>query len=285
MSIHEPDDEILEKYGTNPNTTTGPHTWTNVLVTASKTGNVKLAEQAILNGAEYNDGAAMTCAIIYGGHFDIVRLLVSKGAIVNTRETSFPLVVAAEYGLLDIFKYLLDQGSFITSETMCHAAKGGSLEIVQYICNNVDLEKHTIEPRPGGSSPDDENDDYDSDDESVGGMCSQAIQYAAEYGHLEILNVLMAKINGRISNKYYIDMSLRFAIMRGHLEIVKVLVPKEFNKEKLVKIAVESGNMDILIFLLEKYGTSVVTPKCISIALDLDHTEMYDLLIKIQTKK
>ncbi|XP_011402513.1 PREDICTED: protein fem-1 homolog C-like [Amphimedon queenslandica] len=88
-----------------------------------------------------------------GGHIDIVRLLVSKGANVNktTLTRSTPLRGASFHGFIDVMRYLIKVGADINTPNcigqspLCIAAMRGEVEAVRFLVQNgADTSQHTI---------------------------------------------------------------------------------------------------------------------------------------------
>ena len=58
-----------------------------------------------------------------------------------------------------------------------------------------------------------------------------AIRYASEYGHLEVVKVLLA--DERVDPSVYDNLAIKWADAHGHLEIVKELLKDKRVREKL----------------------------------------------------
>ena len=88
-----------------------------------------------------------------GGHIDIVKLLVEKGANVNktTLTQSTPLRGASFHGFIDVMEYLIQSGANINTPNcigqspLCIAAMRGEVDAVKFLMNKgADVNQTTI---------------------------------------------------------------------------------------------------------------------------------------------
>ena len=88
-----------------------------------------------------------------GGHIDIVKLLIARGADVNktTLTRSTPLRGASFHGFIDVMRYLIKVGADINTPNcigqspLCIAAMRGEVEAVKFLVQNgANTDQHTI---------------------------------------------------------------------------------------------------------------------------------------------
>eukprot|EP00919_Chromeraceae_sp_WS-2016_P076936 GHVR01182052.1.p1 GENE.GHVR01182052.1~~GHVR01182052.1.p1 ORF type:complete len:116 (+),score=15.91 GHVR01182052.1:30-377(+) len=94
----------------------------------------------------------LTCALEEFGHTDIARLLIDKGADVNSRENDgyTPLIWASNRGHTDIARLLIDKGADVNSKDkdgttpLISASEFGHTEIVRFLIEKgADVNCHT----------------------------------------------------------------------------------------------------------------------------------------------
>ncbi len=123
-------------------------TFGTMLQIASREGKMDIAKYLIDSGADVNIGggfadSAMIDAVVQG-HFDMVKLLLSHGAILDTSTfATNALFAAISGGYLDIAKYLINQGIDLTAayhigkiencDALEYARQYGQMEIYDYI--------------------------------------------------------------------------------------------------------------------------------------------------------
>lgn len=123
-------------------------TFGTMLQIASREGKMDIAKYLIDSGADVNIGggfadSAMIDAVVQG-HFDMVKLLFSNGAILDTSTfAANALFTAISGGYPDIAKYLIDQGIDLTAayhigkiencDALEYARQYGQMEIYDYI--------------------------------------------------------------------------------------------------------------------------------------------------------
>ena len=91
--------------------------------------------------AQQCDAVNELCKSCFGGHLNIVRLLLEAGADTNVRdrEARTPLILAARNGHVEIARLLLDAGadknlqSFLGETALGVAARNGCFEIAQML--------------------------------------------------------------------------------------------------------------------------------------------------------
>jgi|GEM_PF-3334361 len=156
------------------------------LLKAIRNGDCSLVKSLLDQGMNYDigepcDGIRSGCALreaTRAGQFDMVKLLVERGADVNARSFFPPaLVWACELGRLDIAQLLLDHhadvhaGGFYGEDApLKGAATSGNFELVQLL-----LEHNAFIHASDGTGPD------------------AALRYAAQHGHTKIVHLLLRK--------------------------------------------------------------------------------------------
>ena len=66
-------------------------------------------------GGKYLRGLSPLCSAVFGGHLEVVKLLLSKGANINCKTAKYytPLMLACLRGSLELVKYLVAHGADI----------------------------------------------------------------------------------------------------------------------------------------------------------------------------
>lgn len=111
-------------------------------------GHKEIVEILINAGADINVRTEYGATPLYlaakNGHIDIVKLLVSKGAIhISCTDNDYPIDMAAEQGHLEIVKFLLSNGARVTDNTFYKAIDKDHIAIIKYL--------GTIRPAPADS--------------------------------------------------------------------------------------------------------------------------------------
>lgn len=175
------------------------------------------------------------------GHFDMVKLLVAKGAKVQKNSPSdqnSPILSAARAGHLEMLKFFEKQGYSIETKS-----KGGSTAL-KAACwsGKLDVVKYLVQSGLDVNAPDPEN---------------APLIAAADSGNLEMVKFLVekgAEVDPRpnISNT-----PLENAVHRGHLEVAKYLISKGADPTRrdrggynLVHTAANSADVEILRYVL-----------------------------------
>jgi len=155
------------------------HGWT-ALIEAADEGSYECAEALIKAGADVNltgAGNNRTPLAMAGseGHTRVFSLLVQKGAdVFSTSGKGSPLHEAAEEGMLDIVKRLIDLGADAGARdeygraALSYAAEEGNVDVVRYLLSN-------------GANPNDKDDDDRT-----------ALIYGAHEGQAEVVKALLA---------------------------------------------------------------------------------------------
>ncbi len=100
------------------------------LYKACYTGNKKMAEFAIANGANYfNTGLKCACE---GGHLDMAELMISKGA----DAFEWGMRVACEEGHIDIVELMISKGADNWNWGLISAAIGHHNHIIKLMLDN-----------------------------------------------------------------------------------------------------------------------------------------------------
>jgi ankyrin repeat protein len=158
----------------------------------------------------------------------------------------FALYLAEECGLLPIVQYFAEKLSQLSIPAieddenlpLKHAIKGGNLEVVKYI-----LGKYPVKSING----------------FINGSDAPALYYAIKYNHLPIVKFLREELGAKIlynNEENEQENEQEAAAAYGYLEILKYLVEQagqisDKAKASVIAFAGQSGNLDILKYLLE----------------------------------
>jgi DUF1680 family protein/ankyrin repeat protein len=192
----------LDVSGSFPNRT--------VLHYAAERGNTGMAELLIASGADVNAkdqyGDTPLHLAVKAGHRNIIEMLIAKGADVNAKsnDDQMPLDLAHGQNHTDIFELLRTKGAD-TSSLHVAARIGDLAKVKEFLEKGIDIHMKDTRNRT-------------------------ALHYAAEDGHKEIVELLLA--NGadvNIGERYYNRTAAEFAMGRDHKEIVELLISKGAN--------------------------------------------------------
>ena len=99
-----------------------------------------MVEHGVDVNVKDNDGSTPLIKVVWHGHLDVVKYLVSQGADVNEAKNGWtPLHRAAARGHLDVVKYLVSQGADVNAKNndggtpFFMAAVHGHLDVVKYL--------------------------------------------------------------------------------------------------------------------------------------------------------
>lgn len=193
-------------------------------------GHLDIVRYLVERGADYriyNDSAF--CMSAQDGHLDVVKYLHELGAEIHA-QGEYALAFSALRGQMDVVKYLLEHGADIhynDDEPFRDAVEGGHMDVIRYM-----IEK-------GGANID-----------AAGKF---ALAHAAETGKIELLEYLLTM------DKEGIHDAVIFSIDYGNLDTLKFLVRigggADIKYEEALKVARRSGNDEILKYLTSEQGT------------------------------
>lgn len=196
---------------------------------------------------ESNHDTALTVACS-GGHEDLVKLLIEKGAHIEHRDKKgfTPLILAATLGYARIVQLLLIYGADVEaqSERNKDTALSAAAQAGKYDCCEVLLSKGQANKEHRNIS------DY------------TPLSLAASGGYVAILRLLLdygADINSRTGSKLGIS-PLMLASMNGHTQAVRLLIDLgsdvnaqiETNRNTALTLACFQGRGDVVALLLER---------------------------------
>ena len=227
------------------------------LLWAVRRGQVATASVLLDAGRDINDqtgwGLGPLHRAVAGGHAEMVRLLLDRGAKVNaTNEYDYtkgctPLVVAAAEGHEQIAQVLLDRGADVGAankdgETPLHVAAGKGHTALAVMLLDRGAELKAISRR--GETP---------------------MEAAARGGHLKTVRELLARgadPNGELvpGPGWVASGALHGAARSGHVEVVRLLLDKGANisaapdrsQTTALLVAAEAGHLEVVRLLVRR---------------------------------
>ncbi|GFR95208.1 ankyrin repeat domain-containing protein 17 [Elysia marginata] len=192
----------------------------------------------------HDTALTLACA---GGHAELVRLLLAKGANIEHRDKKFftPLILSATAGHVDVVEILLEKGADIEAQSertkdtaLSLACSGGRYEVVELLLSkNANKEHRNVS-------------DY------------TPLSLAASGGYVAIIKLLLsqsAEINSRTGSKLGIS-PLMLAAMNGHTAAVKLLLDMgsdinaqiETNRNTALTLACFQGRHEVVSLLVDR---------------------------------
>jgi ankyrin repeat protein len=116
------------------------------LIDAVRSNDLNQVRPLLNNGANPNASGDRMTALMYAsqnGHLETAKLLIDKGADVNSKDGMTALMYAAQNGHLEIAKLLIDEGADVNAKrfyggmtALMYASKEGNLEVVKTLIEN-----------------------------------------------------------------------------------------------------------------------------------------------------
>ena len=166
-----------------------------------------MVEHGVDVNVKDNDGSTPLIKVVWHGHLDVVKYLVSQGADVNEAKNGWtPLHRAAARGHLDVVKYLVSQGADVNAKNN----DGGTPFFMAAVHGHLDVVKYLV------SQGADVNTEYNGGE--------TLLFLPANKGFLDIVKYLVsqgADVNAEDNDG---RTPLHWAAYNGELDIVKYLV-------------------------------------------------------------
>ncbi len=227
---------------------------------ACEGGHIEIVKTLLEKGANVNDNDndnsdeydALMLASLHG-HVEIVKLLTEKGADVNKRgyEGDTALTRAVLMNRIEIIKILIKAGANINETT-----NSGWTPLTLASSNgNKELVELLLEEGANANQRIKENTDYEYNTEEDGWT---ALMIASRNGHMEVVKKLISA-GANINDKNKEDWTaLMIASQNGHAEVVKTLIElgvniheKDLNAVTALMIASREGNVEVIRTLIE----------------------------------
>lgn len=203
-----------------------------VLQWASFYGHNEIVKFLLMNGA-MNFNTGIIEAFNYAcqnDRIEIIKLLIELKPDIYTNDA---LILACEYGHLDIVKFLLRNGSNIhhyNDQALSSACESGNYMIAKFLLDckaNVNTDNN------------------------------EALHLACQEGHIEIVKLLL-KYGVNIETKN--NKALHLASKNGQIKIVKLLLKNGANvsagNDKALRSAIANGHNEVIRLLLQ-YGANI----------------------------
>jgi len=210
--------------------------WGNTaLMEASSNGHTEIVKLLIEQGADVNaqpklNGITALMLASSNGHTEIAKLLIKAGADVNAQSKhGTALIKAWQEGYTEIAKLLIEEGADVNAQdssgctALMWASREGYADIVKLLIEEgADVNVMTIIEVRSTSYQSFSGGMIYRDCEPTGGYT--ALICASEYGHTEIVKLLIeagADVNAR---QWDDATALTYASREGHTEIVNLLI-------------------------------------------------------------
>ncbi|KAH8813591.1 ankyrin repeat-containing domain protein [Flagelloscypha sp. PMI_526] len=199
-----------------------------------------------------------------GGHWDMVKLFVEKGADVNdVNEGWDPILMHAVFAnRLDMVEFLVEKGADVNTEAWHQSALQAAAKNKHW-----DVVKLLVEKG--------------ADANKAGGGDGSAMSAAAESGRLDMVEFLVEKGADVNTEDWHGLSALQAAAENKHWDVFKLLVEKgaDVNEGSALWAAVESGRLDMVELLVEK-GADVNKGSALRAAAKSGCLDMVELLVE-----
>ena len=225
------------------------------LVLSAENGHLEVVKYLVeeCNADIHSDEGYILAKSARNGHLRVVEYLVSKGASDDSLESALTwsglsenlhsvkylvqctnidkvvaLKICAELGILELVKYLVEEGVDIHAndeDALWSSVSEGHLEVIKYlVAKGADVHHDNETP----------------------------LRCAAHFGNLDVVKYLVEEHNANIHAKY--DSALRKSAKRGHLSVVKYLVEHDANihakYDYALRKSAENGHLSVVKYLL-----------------------------------
>ncbi|KAI0530069.1 ankyrin repeat-containing domain protein [Xylaria digitata] len=248
----------------------------NSLHVAAYRGDGRIVEVLLENdinpnlSSEYFGSALYAAA--FSGHTDMARLLIDRGAALDSKGfLGTPLEAAAQLGHVQMLQLLLERwpsanGNDMVNRCLVYASKNGHKRAVQLLLErDVDLNAG----KDIGQIPPVLADQIRRPNSNISDRhCYTPLFTAAEHGHDDVVRLLLARsdLNPNLGPNFcgIHDTPLGIAVHNGHETTVKLLLEnRNTNPNKVgglftpLCVAAEDGRTEIMRLLLERFDTDI----------------------------
>ncbi|XP_067659885.1 serine/threonine-protein phosphatase 6 regulatory ankyrin repeat subunit C-like [Haliotis asinina] len=184
------------------------------IMCAAQEGNSDMFDLFVAKGADLSILDAGGNNILHyasvGGDVKIMKYIISEHkASINSRDEyqRTPVVLAASYGRVDAFMFLVNQGVDLTlkdafSNNILHSAcYGGNVDIVKYVLSQTPVNINSIDK-----------------------FLRTPVMWAAQLGHKLVFDLLVDRGGDLKLHDFVGNNILHYACTGGHMEIVKYLL-------------------------------------------------------------
>ncbi|KAJ3334169.1 hypothetical protein HDU76_008631 [Blyttiomyces sp. JEL0837] len=233
---------------------------------ASCFGHVQVVQHllAVFSNEHLNVGPLATFCLVYAseyGYHEVVALLLRVDGVNPSFDREFALSRACKNGHLDVVKLLYKRGitSSEESDFFWKACRHGQSEVVQYLLN----ESTVI---------------------LLADLNNTYIRAAAQYGHAEVVKLLLA--TGEVDASFGGNIAIVLAATNGHAEVVKLLLAVDSvdagdRNNEAIRKAAANGHTNVVKLLLEcgQVDVSADNNYAIRMAAMNGHREIVRLLL------
>lgn len=239
------------------------HIMDKSIISAMETNNIEMVKVLYKIGGIENEKILEWS--IKAGHLDVVK-------IINYKFSDQQVILASEYGHLEIVKFFYENGIECNEYAIIWASRKGHLKVVKYL-HEIGIK---CTPRAMNWAIGNYHSDVAKFLHSVGIKCSEGIMLKA----CKTKNVRKIKLLHEIEEKCPDD-AIYWMVEDGDLEMVKFLhsIGAQYNK-KAMTCASKKGNLE-MVKLLNEIGVECST-RAINAATIAGHSEVYTFLKSIK---
>ncbi len=106
------------------------HTWENCLIGACEGGHINLVRYFISKGAKWESGFSYACK---SGNLELVKLIIEKANLCEVRCWNLGLYSACQNGHVNVVNLMIDKGATHWNGGLLAACESGHLQLVKYM--------------------------------------------------------------------------------------------------------------------------------------------------------
>jgi ankyrin repeat protein len=218
---------------------------------ASRGGHVDLARMLVERGADVSaqdqDGSTALHLACRKGHVELAQMLLKNGADVSAqdRDGSTVLHFVSRYGHMDLARILIERGTEVAAQDL----DGSTALHLTCRKGHADIARMLIEHGANISAQEEDK--------------STALHLASENGHVDLAKMLLRCGADVLAQDQYMWTALHLASLNGHVDLARVLIERGADVSAkneagwtALLLASRSGDVDIVEVLI-KHGADV----------------------------